>query len=165
MSDGETANAWYVAGMASVAILLLPLVATPLTWVAVELLIQQAKASAEVATDTADTELHSRDKTNPPSRTSSITETAAKELQSSLDVPPRVDASEVIERSPAAVLETRQGEILEAEIYDVQSYKIKYSKIQSLNMAACAMLYAALMCFSLSSICCKFPLKLHALMV
>ena len=162
MNDGETTNAWYLVGAASVAILLLPFVTTPLTWVAVELLIQQAKASAEVATDTADTELHSRDKTSLPSRTNSISETTAKELQISLEVPPRVDASEVIERKPTAALETRQGQILEAEINDVQSYRLKYSKFQSLNMAACVMLYAALMCFSLSSICCKFPLKLYA---
>ena len=46
MSAGETTIAWYLVSAASVAILLLPFVATPLTWVAVELLIQQARDSA-----------------------------------------------------------------------------------------------------------------------
>ena len=45
VSNGEARNAWYLVGAASVAILLLPFVATPLTWVAVELVIQRAKAS------------------------------------------------------------------------------------------------------------------------
>ena len=50
MSAGEPTIAWYLVSAASVAILLLPFAATPLTWVAVELLIRQAKASVSERT-------------------------------------------------------------------------------------------------------------------
>ena len=48
MSAGKPA-AWYLVSAASVVILLLPFLATPLTWVAVELLKQQASNSASAS--------------------------------------------------------------------------------------------------------------------
>ena len=71
----------------------------------------------------------------------------------------RVDAANVVKQRPSAVLKTADCQFMEVEIYDVQSDRADYSKFQSLNMAACAMMYAALMCFSLSVMCCKFPLQ------
>ena len=210
MNNEKPTNAWYLVSAASMAILLLPFVATPLTWVAVELLTQQARDSAparssdEVATDTTDIELHYREGRNPPERKndsvfdsgnrtqseehmteegglpnspyrpasivategtspsarmiSSNSETAVvKEFQSSLDEPSSiVDATEVVKRRPTALLKTRQNPFMEAEIYDVQFHRLEYSKFQRLNTPACAMMYAGLMCFSLSFMCCEF---------
>ena len=48
MSAGKP-TAWYLVSAASVVILLLPFLATPLTWVAVELLKQQASNSASAS--------------------------------------------------------------------------------------------------------------------
>ena len=190
---GEPTKAWYLIGGASLAILLLPFVATPLSWVAVELFIQQTSASDELATDAADIELQYREGSNPsarpqsaghvstedllhsPSAASTVVSTermnptarlignnsktaANKEFQSSHDVPPEVDAAEVVERRPTAVPK-REDWFLEAEIYDVQPRRIDLSKFQSLNMAACAMMCIALMCISLSFMFCKFPLS------
>ena len=170
--NGEPTNAWYLVGAASAAILLLPFVATPLSWVAVELFIRQTRAS-----DAADIDLQYREGSNPsPSAESTVdttdrvsptarlignnSETAAnKEFQSSHDVPPEVDAAEVVERRPTAVLKTGEDRFPEAEIYDVRLHRIDHSKFQSLNMAACAMMCIALMCFSLSFMFCKFPLS------
>ena len=205
VSNGETANAWYLVGTASVAILLLPFIATPLTWVAVELLIQQAKASAEVATDTADTELQPREGSSPPPRrTTSVSsdctqsehvtegdlpnsptaastmvtiermslpaktnennsEAAGKNnVQGLHNVSPldKTDSVRAIGRRSTDVL-TKDGQFLEVEIYDVQSNRVDHSKFQSMNKAACAMAYAALMCFSLSLMCCKLSTALH----
>ena len=204
VSNGETANAWYLVGTASVAILLLPFVATPLTWVAVELLIQQARASAEVATDTADTELQPREGSSPPSRqTTSVSyssDCTQSELVTEGDLPnsptavstmvtiermslpaktnennseaagktnvqglhnvsplDKTDSVRAIGRRSTDVL-TKDGQFLEVEIYDMQSDRVDHSKFQSMNKAACAMMYAALMCSSLSLMCCKFPL-------
>ena len=185
---------------ASVAILLLPFVATPLSWVAVELLIRHTSSSGKLATDTVNIELPIEERNNPPVRqnasvpnycdrmqaaedmtkenhpsslnavpTVATTErinsfprlngnnsrTAAnKEFQNTLAVPPRVDAVEAKERRPTALLKTVQ--FLEADVYDVQPHRVDYSKFQSLNKAACDMVYIALMCFSLSIVCCKF---------
>ena len=204
MSNGEAINAWYLVGTASVAILLLPFIATPLTWVAVELLIQQAKASAKVATDTADTELQPREGSSLPSRrTTSVSyssdctqsehvtegdlpnsptaastmvaiermslpaktnennsEAAGKNnVQGLHSVSPldKTDSVRAIGRRSTDVL-TKDGQFLEVEIYEMQSDRVDHSKFQSMNKAACAMMYAALMCFSLSLMCCKFPL-------
>ena len=204
VSNGEATNAWYLVGTASVAILLLPFVATPLTWVAVELLIQQARASAEVATDTADIELQPREGSSPPPRRNTsvsyssdctqsehVTEgdlpnspTAASTMvtiermslpaktnennseaagknnvQGLHNVSPldKTDSVRAIGRRSTDVL-TKDGQFLEVEIYDVLSNRVDHSKFQSMNKAACAMMYAALMCFSLSLMCCKFPL-------
>ena len=204
VSIGETANAWYLVGAASVAILLLPFVATPLTWVAVELLMQRARASAEAATDTADTELQPREGSSPPPRqnasVSSSSDCAQSEHVTEGELPnsPTAESTIVtIERmSPpaktnennsktagkndgqglhnvsrlgktdsvraigrrSADVPTEEGQFLEVEIYDVQHNRVDHSKFQSMNKAACAMMYAALMCFSLSLMCCKFPL-------
>ena len=204
MNNGEAANAWYLVGTASVVILLLPLVATPLTWVAVELLIQQAKASAEAATDTADTELQPREGSSPPPRRNTrvsysfdcmqsehVTEgnlphfptTAStmvtiermsppaktnennskaagkNDVQGLHNVSPlgKTDSVRAIGRRSTDLL-TKDGQFLEVEIYDMQPDRVDHSKFQSMNKAACAMMYAALMCFSLSLMCCKFPL-------
>ena len=207
VSTGEPTNAWYLMGAASVAILLLPFVITPLMWVAVELLIQQARASgatSELATDTANIVLQVEERSTPPARqngsvsnscdqmqaaehateedlphspsavsTVDTTDrvspparlngnnsktTANEEFQSSHDVPPEVDAAEVIKRRPTAVT-TREGQFLELEFYDAQSHRVDCSQFQSLSMAACAMLCIALMCFSLSLMFCKFLLN------
>ena len=84
----------------------------------------------------------------------STPETAAKEG----GLLRRVDAANVVKQRPSAVLKTADSQFMEVEIYDVQSDRVDYSKFQSMNKAACAMMYAALMCFSLSLMCCKFPL-------
>ena len=199
MSNGEATNAWYLVGTASVAILLLPFVATPLTWVAVELLIQQAKASAEAATDTADTELQPREGSSPPPRRNTSVSYSFDCTQSEHvtegdlpNSPTAVPTMVTIERmSPPAETNvynsivagkndvqgsplgktnlvraigrrstdvlTKDGQFLEVEIYDVQPNRVDHSKFQSMNKAACAMMYAALMCFSLSVMCCKLP--------
>ena len=65
------------------------------------------------------------------------------------------DAADVVNQRPSAVLKTAESQFLEVEIYDLQPDRTDYSKFQSLNKAACAMAYAALMCFSLSVMCCK----------
>ena len=210
MSAGEPTNAWYLVGAASVAILLLPFVATPLTWVAVELLIQQARASAparssdEVATDAADTELQTREISNPPTRKNGSgsdcgdltqtsepvtkenlakspdaaltavsikgtippanmkrhnSETASNDdVQSLHDASPVPIADSVVtnERRPTAVLRT-EGQFLEIELHKAQTHRINHSKFQNLNKAACAMMYAGLMCLCLSFMCCEFP--------
>ena len=199
MSNGEATNAWYLVGTASVAILLLPFVATPLTWVAVELLIQQAKASSEAATDTADTELQPREGSSPPPRRNTSVSYSFDCTQSEHvtegdlpNSPTAVSTMVTIERmSPPAETNvynsivagkndvqgsplgktnsvraigrrstdvlTKDGQFLEVEIYDVQPNRVDHSKFQSMNKAACAMMYAALMCFSLSVMCCKLP--------
>ena len=210
MSAGEPTNAWYLVGAASVAILLLPFVATPLTWVAVDLLIQQARASApartsdELATDTADTELQTREISNPPTRKNGSvsdsgnltqpsepvtkeklakspeaaltavsikgtispanmkrhnSETAGNDdVQSLHNASPAATADSVLtnERRLTAVLK-KEGQFLEIELHKAQTHRINHSKFQSLNKAACALMYAGLFCLCLSFICCEFP--------
>ena len=207
VSAGEPTNAWYLMGGASLAILLLPFVATPLTWVAVELFIRQTSnsgAASELATDTANIELQIEEKSIPPARQNAsvsdscdrmqaaehVTEedlphspsvvftvdttermspparlngnnsetTSNEEFQSLHDVPPKVDAARAIQRRPTAVI-TREGQFLEVEMYNAQYHRVDRSKFQSLNMAACAMMCIALMCFSLSIMFCKFQLN------
>ena len=65
------------------------------------------------------------------------------------------DAADVVNQRPSTVLKTAENQFMEVEIYDLQSDRTDYSKFQSMNKAACAMMYAALMCFSLSLMCCK----------
>ena len=66
-----------------------------------------------------------------------------------------VDAADVVNQRHSGVLKTAESQFMEVEICDVQSDRADYSKFQSMNKAACAMMYAALMCFSLSLMCCK----------
>ena len=82
-------------------------------------------------------------------------ETAVKVFQSSLNAP-RVDAAEVFKGNPTVKLNTKDSQFLEIDLYDVQANRIDHSKFQSLNKAACAMMYAGLMCLCLSFMCCEF---------
>ena len=198
MSAGEPTIAWYLVGAASVAILLLPFFATPLSWVVVELLIQQAKASdSEKAIDEEITEieLQSRERRNPPARknivdSDSCDRTQSAEHMAEEDLPNSPSAASTVitnegtnppaqmsrsnsatarieadlaganERRPSDVL-TKEGQFLEIELYEEQSDRIDHSKFQRLNIPACAMMYAGLMCLCLSFMCCELPL--HAL--
>ena len=154
------------------ALLLLPFVATPLAWVAMELLVHQTRSPDKVielaiATDAANMVLQSQEGSDPASLQdgSNIKATAdsEEELQNSLDITPGVDDAVANDRRPTAVLKEREVQFLEADVYNMQPHRIDRSKFQSLNMAACTMMYSALMCFSLSIVCCKF--LLHACML
>ena len=51
---------------------------------------------------------------------------------------------------------TKDSQFLEIELYDVQASSVDHSKFQNLNKTACAMMYAGLICFCHSFMCCKF---------
>ena len=66
-----------------------------------------------------------------------------------------VEQNRASNRRPTVELRARHGQFLEAEVYDVQPHRTDSSKFQSLNTAACAMMYIAQLCFSFSILCCK----------
>ena len=163
--NGEPTDPWYLMGAASLAALLLPFVATPLAWVVVEVLRNQAdKASSEFSVPTEQPKTDEQ-VVKKQSRVLSVLvpgegDSSPGAVRSEHDI---ADVDNLTNRRPTTELKARNIEFLEAEVYNVQPHKIDSSKFQSLNAGACAMLYITLMCFSLSIVCCK--LSLHVLCI
>ena len=160
LGAGEPTDRWYLMGGASVAALLLPIVATPLAWVAVELLVHQAPlhdGASELATNSADMVLQSEERHASPVRQDegNCSTMPEERFPGTLDTTIRVDDAVADDRRPTAVLKGMEVQFLESEVYDVLPHRIDHSKFQSLNQAACVVVYISLMCFSLSSVCCK----------
>ena len=163
--NGEPTDPWYLMGAASLAALLLPFVATPLAWVAVEVLRKQAdNASSNLSLPTQQpATLTHEQAVKKHSRVMSVLVPAGDSspgaVTSEHDI---TEVDNLPDRRPTIELKNRNIEFLDAEVY-VKPHRIDGCKFQSLNTAACAMLYIALMCFSFSIVCCK--LSLHALLL
>ena len=163
--NGEPTDPWYLMGAASLAALLLPFVATPLTWVVVEVLRKLADnaSSNHILPTQQPVTLTHEQAVKKHSRVMSVLVPAGDSnpgaVTSEHDI---AEVDNLPDRRPSIVLKNRNIKFLDAEVY-VQPHRIDSNKFQSLNTAACAMVYIALMCFSLSILCCK--LSQHALLL
>ena len=163
--NGEPTDPWYLMGAASLAALLLPFVATPLTWVVVEVLrklADNASSNLSLPTQQPVTLTHEQAVKKHSSVMSVLVpagDSGPGAVTSEHDI---AEVDKLTNNRPTVVLKNRNIKFLDAEVY-VQPHRIDGCKFQSLNTAACAMVYIALMCFSLSIVCCK--LSQHALLL